>query len=208
MKKVLVVLFIFTCMCNLHSSSQELNVKVTPIAFARNMWITLHGEYALPTKNKLTVGLGISPNIIPKIPLLGMDGTDMILEKSKAGISIDPEIRMYADDVMDGFFFGLYSSQRFSKSHFEDNTTEYIDSFTSNDVTYSWTMRARVGVYGAQLGWEKLLGKRDRFVVDAYLGLGLKFVSYKIIEGEADLQDFNTGGIATRGNVSLGYVIK
>jgi hypothetical protein len=105
---------------------------------------------------------------------------------------------------MDGFFLGLYSSQRFSSVDFKETV------FSSPESNKIMPLRTHVGIYGLQLGFEKLFGKNDRVVFDFYFGLGAKITSRKFDTSDLigpGFENNSTFGIATRGNIAIGYAI-
>ena len=194
-------------------------LKVSPMTLFRNMWFTGYGEYALHDLGKYTVSLGLSPNLLPKgdwtEKQLNLDSTfyydfDIDAAHSKAGFSIDPEFRFYTDEVFDGMYFGLYSSQRFSSARLNEMATPVNDSLAIGTGGYQ-ELKTHVGVYGLQVGFEKLFGGMDRFVFDAYFGIGYKYTdrmyTNKVGIVGMGLYDSNQRTIATRGNVSFGVRI-
>jgi hypothetical protein len=200
-------------------------VKVTPVTVLRNMWFTVHGEYAISPS--VSLALGISPNAAPKANFLddidnntGNYCYEWDIDNAKAGFSIDPEFRWYSDGMMDGFFFGAYSSLRFGSSSFEElSGEELFDPFTGESfgLTYCDTptgkkldMKTMVVLAGPQFGWEKLLGKQDKFVFDGYLGIGAK-ITNRTYSGNVEGPGYANSavlGLGVRGNVSVGYRIK
>jgi hypothetical protein len=226
MKKIFtLVFFVMTGMSVMAQGSAgqgSLIVKATPVTVLRNMWFTVHGEYAI--SSSVSLGLGISPNMVPKGKGLDEAFDDdsfsyiVDLDESKAGLSFDPEFRWYSDNMMDGFFVGAYSSLRFSGAVLTDEGSMGYWTFdwnTGEDVYVEGTadkkvdLKTLVTVLGPQFGWEKLLGKQDRFVFDGYIGVGVKLTNRQYSGPNAS--DFESGmvpGIATRGNVSIGYRIK
>jgi hypothetical protein len=170
---------------------------------------------------KYTVSLGLSPNLLPKAEGDLMDKQpnadstffydfDLDEAHSKSGFSIDPEFRMYTDEVFDGFYVGVYSSQRFSSARLLEMETPANDSLATATGGYQ-ELKTHIGVYGLQLGFEKLFGGRDRFVFDAYFGIGYKYTDRMYAKGvnlvNQPLFDSNRRTIATRGNVSFGIRI-
>lgn len=201
------------CLSTFYAKSQadkgSIIIKATPITIPRNMWITVHGEYAI--SSSVSLSLGLSKNIAPKINSFDLlddlfDNPEYTYEyngKFNSGFSIDPEVRLYSDNMMDGFYIGAYSSFRFSSI--------YSDEY-KNDVRTQREMKLNtvVSVLGPQFGFEKLVGKSDRFVFDAYLGVGAKFTA-RSYSGNIIGPGYDNGvsvGFATRGNVSIGYRIK
>jgi len=223
MKKIITLSLLISL--SLSAFSQEsagqgsLIVKVTPVTVLRNMWFTVHGEYAITPS--VSLALGISPNMVPKSSGLEDLASGYIIDytKSKSGLSFDPELRWYSDAMMDGFFFGAYSSIRSSSAYLEDEFYDYVadpsDPFGFSTIQTttikSVDLKTMVFVVGPQFGWEKLLGAQDKFVFDGYLGIGLKMTNRKYTGSNAS--DFSssagmTPGIGLRGNVSIGYRIK
>jgi hypothetical protein len=194
----------------------SLIVKATPVTVLRNMWFTVHGEYAI--SSSVSLGLGISPNMVPKGKGLGEAFDDdsfgyiIDLEESKSGLSFDPEFRWYSDNMMDGFFVGAYSSLRFSSAVLEapgGYTYDIFGDVVDYEDERKADLRTLVTVIGPQFGWEKLLGKQDRFVFDGYIGVGLKLTNRQYSGSNAsDFESGMTPGISSRGNVSIGYRIK
>jgi hypothetical protein len=212
-------LFLFSLLIASLSISQSttkgsLIVKVTPVTIFRNMLFTAHGEYAV--SDQLTIGLGLSPNLAPKSNILdgitqetGNYTYQWTSEGAKPLFSVDPEVRWYADNVMDGFFFGAYSSFRFSSSYLIEYNNSF-GGFSNSETGNKLKMNTRVMVVGPQCGWEKLLGKSDRFVFDGFIGLGLKITS-RSYSGEVEGPGYDNSSLASlglRGNVSIGYRIK
>lgn len=177
-------------------------VKVTPITILKGQAIMLHFERAV-FKN-MTACIGAAPVISG--PIIG--SLAFPVDKFKSGVAIDPEIRWYAksDKVMDGFFFGLYNSNRFSSW---ESSASFSD-ILFNNPTYNGTdnklnVSARKIIVGFQLGTHRLIGKH--FSVDFYSGLGFsgstttaKYASNKEIYNE-----IKSGGVNLRLNVALGW---
>lgn len=227
MKKIITISILFSLSLTAFSQAGQgsLVVKVTPVTILRNMLFTVHGEYAIsPT---VSLALGISPNAAPKSNFLDdIDNNtgdycyEWNVDNAKAGFSIDPEFRWYSDAMMDGFFFGAYSSFRFGSSSFDEFVGEELfDPFTGDSYGFSYCdtptgrsldMKTMVIVAGPQFGWEKLLGAQDRFVFDGYLGVGAKITNRSYtgsVEGPG-YDNSSVFGLGVRGNVSLGYRIK
>jgi hypothetical protein len=191
----------------------QLAIKITPVTVLKNQYAVLGVEWFLPKQDQISIGLSVGKNIVNKGA--GLDGLDDIFdlddydytqidETSKPGWAIDPELRWYADKQMDGFFLGLYSSQRFSSVDFKETV------FSSPESNKIMPLRTHVGIYGLQLGFEKLFGKNDRVVFDFYFGLGAKITSRKFDTSDLigpGFENNSTFGIATRGNIAIGYAI-
>lgn len=217
MKKTLLL---FCVVLASFAASAQFAIKYTPLVFFRNMKYTVHAEYMIPNSPRISVALGISENLIPKSS--GLDnyggGTyfQQNLDNSKAGFSLDPEVRMYSRKNMEGFYFGLYSSQRFSSSQLDEFTDYLMDPV---DSTYYYAnptggfqnLNTRVSIYGAQIGFQKFQGKNDRFIIDVYAGGGTKITSRKYSDGNSMLVGgYENGvkrGIALRLNFSIGYLL-
>lgn len=217
MKKIILL---FSIVLASFAASAQFAIKYTPIVFFRNMKYTVHAEYMIPNSPRISVALGFSQNLIPKSTGLvnSAGGTyfQQNLDNSNAGISLDPEVRMYTRKNMEGFYFGLYSSQRFSSSQLDEYTDYLMDPA---DSTYYYAnptggfqdLNTRVSIYGAQIGYQKLQGKDDRFIIDVYAGGGTKITSRKYSDGNSLL----AGGyvnevknsIALRLNFSIGFLL-
>ena len=217
MKKLFLLL---TILCVSAAASAQLAIKYTPLVFLRNMKYTVHAEYLIPNTPRISVALGFSKNLVPKSSgldsLAGGTYFQQNLNNSKAGFSIDPEVRMYTRKNMEGLYFGLYSSQRFSSSEleeFNDYLMNPVDStyYYANPTGGVQKLNTRVSVYGAQIGYQKFLGADDRFIFDFYAGGGTKITSRKYKEGNSLLTGGYTNsvksGIALRLNFSIGFLL-
>ena len=217
MKKSLLILSIVLVTL---SASAQFAIKYTPIVFFRNMKYTVHAEYMIPNSPRISVALGFSQNLIPKSSgldnLAGGTYFQQNLSNSNAGISLDPEVRIYTRKNMEGFYFGLYSSQRFSSSSLDEYNNYFMDPV---DSTYYYAnptggvqdLSTRFSIYGAQIGYQKFQGQNDRFIIDVYAGGGTKITSRKYSNGNSML----AGGyvnqvknsIALRLNFSIGFLL-
>ena len=202
------------------AASAQLAIKYTPLVFLRNMKYTVHAEYMIPNSPRISVALGFSENLVPKSSGLENFGGGTYfqrnLDKGNAGFSIDPEVRMYTRKNMEGLYFGLYSSQRFSSNQLDEYTDYLMDPV---DSTYYYAnptggfqnLNTRVSIYGAQIGYQKFQGKNDRFIIDVYAGGGTKITSRKYSDGNSMLVGGFTNsvrnGIALRLNFSIGYLL-
>lgn len=213
-------LLLFSIVLFTLSASAQFAIKYTPIVFFRNMKYTVHAEYMIPNSPRISVALGFSQNLIPKSSgldnLAGGTYFQQNLSNSNAGISLDPEVRIYTRKNMEGFYFGLYSSQRFSSSSLDEYNNYFMDPV---DSTYYYAnptggvqdLNTRVSIYGAQIGYQKFQGQNDRFIIDVYAGGGTKITSRKYSDGNSML----AGGyvnqvknsIALRLNFSIGYLL-
>ena len=225
MKKTL--LFITIVIISITASAQ-LAIKYTPIVFARNMKYTFHIEYMIPNTPRISVSLGISQNSKPRWQIfwdedsLSNNGTafQLNIKNSYAGLSIDPEIRIYgrswtkSTGNIERYFIGLYSSQRFSKVQLDEYSLTYVDPF--NSIYYYTTptggiqnLKTHIAVYGLQLGLQQSLGYDDRLVFDAYVGAGVKLISRTFDNGNGallgGLESTFEKDIALRATVSLAW---
>ena len=213
-------LLLFSIVLFTLSASAQFAIKYTPIVFFRNMKYTVHAEYMIPNSPRISVALGFSQNLIPKSSgldnLAGGTYFQQNLSNSIAGISLDTEVRIYTRKNMEGFYFGLYSSQRFSSSSLDEYNNYFMDPV---DSTYYYAnptggvqdLNTRVSIYGAQIGYQKFQGQNDRFIIDVYAGGGTKITSRKYSDGNSML----AGGyvnqvknsIALRLNFSIGFLL-
>ena len=213
-------LLLFSVVLFTLSASAQFAIKYTPIVFFRNMKYTVHAEYMIPNSPRISVALGFSQNLIPKSSGLDNNGGGTYfqqnLDNSNAGISLDPEVRIYTRKNMEGFYFGLYSSQRFSSSQLDEYTDYLMDPadstyYYANPTGGFQNLNTRVSIYGAQIGYQKFQGKDDRFIIDVYAGGGTKITSRKYTGGNSLLAGGYVNevknGIALRLNFSIGFLL-
>ena len=206
-------------LCTFFASSQ-LAIKLTPLTVFRNMKYTLHGEYLLPEsitgKYSISVALGWSPNLFPKSSGLDSDKKGnyyytINFNKSNAGFAIDPELRWYFKKPMQRYFLGVYSSFRTSTSVIE----EYLNKDTSNtyfNPTLGYqNLSTLISVFGIQMGYQKVFGPDNRFILDTYIGFGNKITNRNYDRGYQlsgpGYKSNIVSGIALRGNVSIGFLL-
>jgi len=202
------------------AASAQFAIKYTPLVFFRNMKYTVHAEYMIPNSPRISVALGFSKNLIPKSSGLetyaGGTYFQQNLNNSHAGFSLDPEVRIYTRKNMEGLYFGLYSSQRFSSSQLDEYTDYLMDPadstyYYANPTGGFQNLNTRVSIYGAQIGYQKFQGKNDRFIIDVYAGGGTKITSRKYTDGNSMLVGGYTNsvknGVALRLNFSIGYLL-
>jgi len=217
MKKTILL---FSIVLASFAASAQFAIKYTPIVFFRNMKYTVHAEYMIPNSPRISVALGYSENLIPKSSgldnLAGGTYFSQNLDNSNAGFSLDPEVRMYTRKNMEGFYFGLYSSQRFSSSSLDEYTDYLMDPadssyYYANPTGGVQNLNTRVSIYGAQIGYQKFQGKNDRFIIDVYAGGGTKITSRKYTDGNSMLlggfTNSEKNSIALRLNFSIGYLL-
>lgn len=217
MKKIILL---FSIVLVSFAASAQLAIKYTPLVFFRNMKYTVHAEYLIPNSPRISIALGFSQNLLPKSSgLENMGGGTYFqqnLDNSNAGFSLDPEVRMYTRKNMEGLYFGLYSSQRFSSNQLDEFTDYFMDPV---DSTYYYAnptggfqnLNTRVSVYGVQIGYQKIQGKNDRLILDVYAGGGTKITSRKYTDGNSMLAGGFTNsvrsGVALRLNFSIGFLL-
>lgn len=217
MKKIILL---FSIVLVSFAASAQLAIKYTPLVFFRNMKYTVHAEYLIPKSPRISIALGFSQNLLPKSSgLENMGGGTYFqqnLDNSNAGFSLDPEVRMYTRKNMEGLYFGLYSSQRFSSNQLDEFTDYFMDPV---DSTYYYAnptggfqnLNTRVSVYGVQIGYQKIQGADDRFILDVYAGGGTKITSRKYTDGNSMLAGGFTNsvgsGVALRLNFSIGFLL-
>jgi hypothetical protein len=228
MKKQLLTLAALICATIV---SAQFAVKITPFTFLKNQYFMLHGEYIIPGTEKLSIGLGVAPNMVPKTSFLDdledvFDGgyyyeynQDNWLAGAKPGFAIDPELRWYFKEAYDGFFMGLYSSQRFSSGvRLEELYTGKEDPLDplSADLIASPTggyvlSKSHISIYGLQMGFCQTYGGDNNILLDVYFGAGTKNTnitwSKNNLEGPGRA-DTDRSSIALRANVAVGYIFK
>tara|TARA_Y100001978_G_scaffold185471_1_gene184513 strand:+ start:121 stop:732 length:612 start_codon:yes stop_codon:yes gene_type:complete len=201
MKKLLFTLIIIAGTTFSASAQGPKAVKVSPFTFLKGQALMLHYEHNI--FNSITIGAGVAPVLWG--PILG--SLSYPPSEFNTGVAIDPEIRWYAksDQVMDGFFVGLYNSNRFSSWYsgassddiwdWEDDDSYDIDGY---DVTN------RKIIVGLQLGVQKLLG--EHFCFDFYSGLGFQGnVTTATGRTTNYVNTVEGGGINLRCNISIGW---
>jgi hypothetical protein len=213
-------LLLFSVVLFTLSASAQFAIKYTPIVFFRNMKYTVHAEYMIPNSPRISVAMGFSQNLVPKSSglenLAGGTYFQQNTDNSNAGISLDPEVRIYTRKNMEGFYFGLYSSQRFSSNQL-DEYNDYLKDPADSTYYYAnptggfQNLNTRVSIYGAQIGYQKFQGKDDRFIIDVYAGGGTKITSRKYTDGNSLLAGGYVNevknGIALRLNFSIGFLL-
>jgi len=208
MKKIITVLALsFIGLNSIYAQYGMKNaLKVTPITILKGQAIMLHYERQLT--NKMTVGIGVAP--IVTAPVLGSLAYPS--DRFKVGFAMDPEIRWYAksDIVMDGFFVGLYNSNRFSSW---ESSTESILNYSINfNPIYTGSQRGKINVsdrktiIGLQLGTHRLIG--EHFSVDFYSGFGFssRKTTAKFSSNDVLYDKFEAIGANLRLNLALGWV--
>jgi hypothetical protein len=207
------------------SAKGMLAIKLTPFTLLRNMWFTAHVDYAFHPQ--FSASLGLSPNFLAKGNAYERDsiwhyqGTDTsyfdyVKTEGNPGFSIDPEIRWYPKGVWNGWFFGLYSSQRFSSAKIEEReylqqiawpgVVQYIPTNTGNYQI----LRTHVSVTGFQMGYVQRWGKRKEWLIDIFAGLGIKSTTFQYENVGSLYPDVASSqpGIGGRFNFSIGYLLR
>jgi hypothetical protein len=154
--------------------------------------------------NGLTIGAGVAPVLWgPIIGSLAYPPSEF-----NTGVAIDPEIRWYAksDQVMDGFFVGLYNSNRFSSWYSGASTVDIFDIDGESDIydLDGYDVTNRKIIVGLQLGVQKLLG--EHFCFDFYSGIGFQGNVTTATGRTTNYVDrVEGGGINLRCNISIGW---
>jgi hypothetical protein len=212
MKKFLLFIFILGTSSNLFA---QLAVKLTPLVITQNKLFTVHGEIPLFGSKSMSLCLGVSPNFMPKSIGQASDSIggyyySVDYNKSTKGFSVDPEIRFYSRKLMQGFYVGAYSSLRYSSSllvEYHDRDT--IHNFLYNPTGGSQKLNTLVSVYGITMGYQKVYGKNDGFLIDVYGGWGKKFTqrTYETAQNihSVGYQNSLEQRNAIRLNISIGY---
>lgn len=187
-------------------------IKVSPFTFLKGQPAMVHYEYN--AFNNATLSLGLAPVISG--PILG----SVVFPPTEfnSGIAIDPEIRWYGKDngAMNGFFFGLYNSNRLTSwtSATTDIdlsallTGEFIEEYddSGNPLNSSYDVKARKNIVGIQLGTHKPLG--DHFSVDFYSGFGISIANTEATgNNTGTVSNVPSGGINLRLNLAFGWQI-
>lgn len=203
MKNILLLACALMVACTSFGQSKSA-VKVTPVTILKGQLAMVHYEYN--AWGNATVSLGVAPVISG--PILG--ALAYPVTEFGGGIAIDPEIRWYGKDdgAMNGFFFGLYNSNRFSNwtSSYNDILSlglnlDFEDLDADDD---SYEVSATKSIVGMQLGTHKPLG--DHFSVDFYSGLGLSLANTNAVgNNTGKSNDIPSGGINLRLNIAFGY---
>ena len=169
-------------------------VKLTPVTILKGQLAMVHYEYN--AWGNATVSLGVAPVISgPIIGALAFPSED-----GAGGIAIDPEIRWYGKDdgAMNGFFFGLYNSNRISNwtsDWSEDIWTDLTDEGL-DPADDSYEVSATKSIFGMQLGTHKPF----------YSGLGLSLANTNAVGNNTGKSyDIPSGGINLRLNIAFGY---
>ncbi len=175
-------------------------VKISPFTFLKGQAFMVHYEHNL--FNSFTVSLGAAPVLWgPLLGSLAYPPNDFNM-----GVAIDPEVRWYAksDQVMNGFFVGLYNSNRFSSWYAETGVNDVDWSNGEVIAAGGYDVTNRKIIVGLQLGTQKLIG--DHFCVDFYGGVGVSGNVTTATERISGYVDEVTGaGINFRCNIALGW---
>jgi len=177
-------------------AQQTKAIRVSPFTFLKGQPVMIH--YENNVFKSFTMGVGVAP--IMWGPIVG----SLLYPPTKfnTGIAIDPEVRWYAknDKVMDGFFVGLYNSNRFSS--WEGASSEEI--FNLSSELNDWDIKNRKIIVGLQLGVQRLIG--DHFCVDFYSGIGFNSnVTTATRKFDKYTETRPSGGVNLRLNVALGW---
>jgi hypothetical protein len=200
-KKNLLLLSLLGLLSFSTSGQNQMNniVKITPVGFLKGQSPMVHYERVI--YEKLTASIGVAS--IYTSPLIG--SLAFPVDEFKGGIAIDPEIRWYAksDKVMDGFFVGLFGSNRVSSWNASETAGTLFGDSNISVPNLNVTATRRIG--GIQIGTQKLVG--EHFSVDVFGGLGFSG-SRTIAKVENTNKVFDevvSGGVNFRLNFSLGW---
>jgi hypothetical protein len=186
-------------------------VKATPFVLLKNQIVNLNAELSLPSDPRFSLNFGIAKNLIIKGNLQGnTPNLEIDLAKSSSGFALEPGIREYimpTKTQYEGLYLGLFSSFRFSHAYYYETVT-----VNNNLMRTAGTIDQNnlVAVMGLELGYQFFLGAQKNIAIDIYAGIGAKNTSYKLNSKNllyTNVSSSNTTGIATRGNISLGYLI-
>ena len=210
--KHFVSLLLSVLVCTTAMAQHKHAIKVSPFTFLKGQPLMVHYEYN--AFNNATISLGLAP--VVSGPILG----SLVFPPTEfnSGFAIDPEIRWYAKDAgaMNGFFFGLYNSNRLTNwttvtgeidiaSLLTGEFVEENDAF-GNPLNASYDVKASKHIFGFQLGTHKPLG--DHFSVDFYSGLGLSVANTEATgSNTGTVSNIPSGGINLRLNLAFGWQI-
>jgi len=175
-------------------------VKVTPVTLAKSQLFMFHYERVL--SKHLTFAMGVAPIIRP--PLFNGFAND----KFNTGVAIDPEIRWYEESakIMEGFFFGFYSSNRLSswESQVDFFAIPFGSSLDFEDGDPLYVTNRKV-IIGIQMGKVRLIG--SHFIIEYYYGLGV-YKENTIAKDAGKVivfEERNNEGLNLRFNLSIGW---
>lgn len=174
-------------------------VKITPIGFLKGQTPMI--KYERIIYEKLTGSIGLASMYTS--PLVG--SIAFPVDKFKRGIAIDPEIRWYAksDKVMDGFYVGLFGSNRISSWEASSTAGTLFGNSSAIVPNLNITSIRRIG--GIQVGTQRLIG--EHFTVDVFGGFGFSGTVTTAKEESTNMvyDEIITGGVNLRLNFSLGW---
>jgi hypothetical protein len=192
------------------SSQAQFVLKATPLVILKNQIVNISGEFAIPTAPDFTFTVGLANNFVYKGEL-----TDSLLilnnARSFKGLSIEPELKYYwapRKNQFEGFYTGIFSSFRYSTSFYDEVfNVNGIQTPTNGSIRQN----TLVSVVGLEIGYQFLLGPRKDIAIDLFAGLGSKHTIYNrygySLQNHS-IESTSSNGIATRGNISVGYIIQ
>lgn len=210
MKKIAFIISLSVCL-NTFSKAQFI-IKATPFVLLKNQIVNVSGEFKTPALPRYSLTFGIANNFTIKENLQNTNPDLLIdLSKSSSGFSIEPGVRQYLlpnNSPFGGLYAGIYSSFRYSYSFYNEAITiNKVQTLTMGTIHQN----TLVSVVGLELGYQFLLGAEKNIAIDVFAGLGAKNTSCSRITRNLvyyTVPNSSKQGISTRGNISIGYVIK
>ena len=210
MKKIALIISLSVCLNTL--SNGQFIIKATPFVLLKNQIVNVSGEFKTPALPNFSFTFGIANNFTIKENLQNTNPDLLIdLSKSSSGFSIEPGIRQYllrTRSPFEGLYAGVYSSFRYGYSFYNEAITiNNIQTPTMGTIQQN----TLVSVVGLELGYQFLLGAEKNIAIDVFAGLGAKNTSYNRVAKNMvyyTVTNSTNQGISTRGNISIGYLIK
>ena len=183
-------------------------IKLTPFTFLKGQVLMVHYERVI--WKGMTVSIGVAPIFAPPLIGGGLTGVDNF----KGGFAFDPELRWYAksDKVLDGFFFGLYNSNRIS--YWESSTYLYdpVDinifgqsTYNPNNIDEKLNVKNTKILVGLQFGTHRLIGNHFSFDLYSGFGIGAATTVAKYDKNDDVYKSFTNGSFNFRLNFALGW---
>lgn len=192
------------------SSHAQFVLKATPFVILKNQVVNISGEFAIPSLPNCSYSIGLAYNFTVKNDLSDKyKNLRLDTARSFSGFSIEPSFRKYLlpeKKKFEGLYTGIYSSFRYSHSYYSETETTNSMSYTGGSIRQN----TYTAVVGFDIGYQFRLGKQKNFIIDIYTGIGGKTAFYNrntnLLQNVNILNTFQNG-IATRGNVSIGYIM-
>jgi hypothetical protein len=185
-------------------------LKATPFVILKNQVVNISGEFAIPAAPNFTFTVGLANNFVYKGQL---SDSLLILNNARSfkGLSIEPSLKYYwapRKNQFEGFYTGIFSSFRYSTSFYDEMfNVNGIQTPTNGSIRQN----TLVSVVGLEIGYQFLLGPRKDIAIDLFAGLGAKHTTYNRFGYSLQnhsVESTSSNGIATRGNISVGYIIQ